>query len=85
MHLAEKIFGSPAALATRRGKAADARLVFQCNLIDIALRGLDVCTTGAEVHAIGAVHWVGRINTELKAFNAWQQRLAPVVGESAIA
>lgn len=80
LHLAEHIFGAPATLATKPGGSADARLVFQCNLLNIAIRALDLCTSGQEVHALGAETWVNRVNLELKALNQWQQKLAPVVG-----
>lgn len=82
MNLAEKIFGAPASLATKKGGGADARLVFQCDLLDIALRGLDLCTSGEEIPGLGTLNWVGRIKSELRALYLWQQRLAPVVGES---
>lgn len=80
LHLAEQIFGAPAALATKPGGSADARLVFQCNLLDIALRALDLSTSGHEVHALGAEQWVNRVNVELKALDRWHQKLAPVIG-----
>ena len=80
LHLAEQIFGAPATLATKPGGSADARLVFQCNLLDIALRALDLCTSGHEVHILGAEQWANRVNLELKALNHWHQKLAPVTG-----
>lgn len=82
MHLAEQILGAPATLVTKPGGGADARLVYQCNLLDIAIRGLDLCISGEELHALGAEQWVGRIRAEVKALNVWQQRLSPVVGKS---
>lgn len=83
-HLAEQIFGAPATLATKPGGSADARLVFQCSLLDIALRALDLCTSDQEVYALGAERWVNRVQHELKAFNHWQHKLAPVVGKFSV-
>lgn len=77
---AEKILGNPSLLASRPGGGADARLVFQCNLLEIACRMAEI-TLGIEaMRALGPNFWAARINDDLKALELLQQSIQTSIG-----
>lgn len=77
---AEQIFGSPSVLANRPGGDGDACVVYQCNLLVIALRVADRCTDDV-VRGIGADVWTQRTKEDLQALDHLQQTLATTSGK----
>lgn len=80
LHYAEKIFGSPSLLATQPGMGADARLVLQCNLLEVAQRLAELTSTNEVVHALGPTAWLGRVQDDLKSIDQLQQSMQTSIG-----
>lgn len=81
LELAEKIFGSPGALLNQPGKAYDARLVFQCNLIATTLRIADLTSVCEKSLPPVITAWTESIDKELLSIELIQRELTSASGK----
>lgn len=79
LHYAEKIFGSPSVLAAR-GSGADARLVLQCNLLEIAQRIAELTTVSEAMESLGPKMWVNRLKEDLISLDHLHQAVQTSIG-----
>ncbi|KAF8317730.1 hypothetical protein DL93DRAFT_2076884 [Clavulina sp. PMI_390] len=75
LHYAEKVFGSGSLLAAQYGTSADARLVFQCNMLDVALRMAELTASAESVEALGPNMWNTKLHEDFKTLEHIQQSI----------